>query len=98
MLHCADRDVLEHVRAVCARLGIGTYGIGEQVRVGFPGREPSSIFKTVFMNSDLTDSFFLLEKQRLRFQSAQLEYERRGWVVKEGAETDRGEEVFCAGG
>jgi DNA primase len=51
MLHCADRATLEYVRAVCTRLGIGTYGITEQVRVGLPGREPrirSSSFPKAF--------------------------------------------------
>src|SRR5262249_16427056 len=57
MLDCADRGHLEHVRAVCTRLGIGTYGTTEQVRRGFQGREPSPLFRIIFMNSDLTEDF-----------------------------------------
>ena len=96
MLNCADREVLEHVRTVCTRLGIGTYGITEQVREGFPGREPSSIFRIHFVNDDLTDEFFLIDEHRFRFGSAAKKFARRGWMVKSVEETDRAEEVFCA--
>ena len=96
MLNCADHDTLEHVRMVCTRLGIGTYGITEQVRCGFPGRAPSSLFRIIFSAADLTEQFFLLEKHRFRFSGSQRGFERRGWVVAEVAETERVEEVFCA--
>ncbi|GAA4491902.1 hypothetical protein GCM10023191_026620 [Actinoallomurus oryzae] len=96
MLHCADREILEYVRTLCARLGIGTYGITEQVREGFPGREPSSIFRIHFVNDDLTEDFFLIDEHRFRFQSAAKKFARRGWVVKSVEETGRVEEVFCA--
>jgi DNA primase len=81
---------------VCTRLGIGTYGITEQVREGFPGREPSSLFRIILINSDLTEDFFLLNKHKLCFASSNRAYERRGWVVREVAQTERVEEVFCA--
>jgi DNA primase len=96
MLHCADRETLEYVRAVCTRLGIGTYGITEQVREGFPGREPSSIFRIHFINEDLTEEFLLLDQHRIRFASSAKAYARRGWVVRSVEPTDRVEEVFCA--
>ena len=96
MLNSADRKVLEYVRMVCTRLGIGTYGVTEQVRVGFEGREPSSLFRVVFIDSDLTEEFFLLDQHRLRFRSASKAYERKSWVVREVLQTDRVEEVFCA--
>ncbi len=96
MLNSADRKVLEYVRMVCTRLGIGTYGVTEQVRVGFEGREPSSLFKVVFIDSGLTEEFFLLDQHRLRFRSASKAYERKSWVVREVLQTDRVEEVFCA--
>src|ERR1700722_10862067 len=96
MLNSAKRDELEYVRLVCTRLGIGTYGVTEQVRIGFEGREPSSLFRIIFVDSDLTPEFFLLDKHRLRFNSAAKAYERKGWVVREVAPTDRVEEVFCA--
>ena len=96
MLNSARRDELEYVRLVCTRLGIGTYGVTEQVRVGFPGMEPSSLFRVILVGSDLTEEFFLLDKHRLRFNAAAKAYERKGWVVREVAKTDRVEEVFCA--
>jgi DNA primase len=96
MLHCADRETLRYVRAVCTRLGIGTYGVTEQVREGFPGRKPSSIFRIHFINEDLTEEFFLLDQHRLRFSSSPKAYARRGWVVRSVEPTDRVEEVFCA--
>ena len=96
MLNSAKRDELEYVRLVCTRLGIGTYGVTEQVRVGFPGMEPSSLFRIIITDSDLTEDFFLLDKHRLRFNAAAKAYERKGWVVREVAKTDRVEEVFCA--
>jgi DNA primase len=96
MLHCADRDTLEYVRAVCTRLGIGTYGITEQVRVGSPGREPSSLFRVHFVNEDLTEEFLLLDQHRVRFSSSPKAFARRGWVVRSVEPTDRVEEVYCA--
>ena len=96
MLNSARRDELEYVRLVCTRLGIGTYGVTEQVRVGFPGMEPSSLFRIILVGSDLTEEFFLLDKHRLRFNAAAIAYERKGWMVREVAKTDRVEEVFCA--
>jgi DNA primase len=96
MLHCADRATLEYVRAVCTRLGIGTYGITEQVREGFPGRQPSSLFRIHFVNEDLTEEFFLLDQHRLRFSSSTKAFARRGWVVHSVEPTNRVEEVFCA--
>ncbi|NUR93046.1 MAG: DNA primase [Nonomuraea sp.] len=96
MLNCASRETLEFVRAVCTRLGIGTYGITEQVREGFPGRTPSSLFRVHFVNEDLTEEFFLLDQHRLRFAGASKSFARRGWVVQSVEMTDRVEEVFCA--
>jgi DNA primase len=96
MLNSAKRDELEYVRQVCTRLGIGTYGVTEQVRAGFPGMEPSSLFRIILIDSDLTEDFFLLDKHRLRFNASAKAYERKSWVVREVAKTDRVEEVFCA--
>ena len=96
MLHCADRATLEYVRAVCTRLGIGTYGITEQVREGFPGRVPSSLFRIHFVNEDLSEEFFLLDQQRIRFSSSPKSFARRGWIVRSVEPTDRVEEVYCA--
>ncbi len=96
MLNSANRDELEYVRSVCTRLGIGTFGVTEQIRVGFEGRAPSSLFRIILVASDLTDEFFLLDKHRLRFSAASKAYERKCWIVREVVPTDRVEEVFCA--
>jgi DNA primase len=96
MLNSAKRDELEYVRLACTRLGIGTYGITEQIRVGFAGRQPSSLFSIIITDSDLTEEFFLLDQHRLRFRAAAKAYERKGWIVREVTKTDRVEEVFCA--
>ncbi|WP_243772479.1 LAGLIDADG family homing endonuclease [Actinomadura barringtoniae] len=94
MLNCAQRAVLEYVRVVCTRLGIGTYGITEQVREGFPGREPSSIFRVHFVNEDMTERFFLLDEHLVRFRAATKAYARRGWVVRSVTEGVRAERLF----
>ncbi|NYH54227.1 DNA primase [Nocardiopsis arvandica] len=96
VLDCADRSVLEHVRMVGTRLGIGTYGVTERVREGFPGREPSPVFRVHFVNDDLTEELFLHDEHRARFSGAAKRLARRGWTVRSVEETDRVEEVFCA--
>jgi DNA primase len=95
-LACARRETLEYVRTVATRLGIGTYGVTEQVREGFPGREPSSLFRIHFVHEDLTEPFFLNSEHRKRYSECSKDFVRRGWTVKAVEETDRVEEVFCA--
>ncbi|WP_366915992.1 DNA primase [uncultured Nocardioides sp.] len=96
MLNSADRRDLEFVRDVCTRLGIDTYGITTQSRVGFEGREPSDLHRVHFVNETLTKAFFLLDEHRRRFLEADKSFARRGWIVQGVEETDRVEEVFCA--
>jgi DNA primase len=96
MLNSARREHLEFVRTVCTRLGIATFGITEQVREGFPGREPSSLFRVHLVNEDLPAEFFLLPEHQDRFEAANKSYARKGWVVQSVEATDREEEVFCA--
>jgi len=96
ILNSADRDNLEFVRLLCTRLGIATYGITEQLRVGIATDEPSSLYRLHFVNTDLTAEFFLIERHRERFLAHQKAYSRLGWVVESVEESDRVEEVFCA--
>ena len=96
MLDSASRDDLEFVRLLCTRAGIGTYGITEQLRQGFPGRAPSSRFRVHLINEDLTEDFFLLREHRARFVRSRKQWTRRGWVVESVEPTERVEEVFCA--
>jgi DNA primase len=96
MLNSADRNDLEFVRRVCTRLGIGTYGITGQERVGFEGREPSTLYRVHFIAEDLDERFFLISKHRDRFVAAKKSWVRRGWMVESVEPSDRVEEVFCA--
>ncbi|MBB6121548.1 DNA primase [Nocardiopsis algeriensis] len=95
-LHRPDRDVLEHVGAVCARLGIGTYGITEQVREEPPAGEPSTTFRLDLADGDLTEEAFLREEHRVLFASSTGRRAHRGWTVLSVEETERFEEVYCA--
>jgi len=96
MLNCASAEALEHVRAVCTRLGIGTYGVTRQWRAGFPGREPSLLCRVHLVNEDLTEDFFLNDEHRIRFAGTDKKCARRGWVVRSVEPTERVEEVYCA--
>lgn len=96
ILNSADRASLQFVRDVCTRLGIGTYGITTQSRVGFPGREPSDLHRVHLIAEDLTAAFFLLDSHRERFTASSKAFSRRGWVVETVEPTERVEEVFCA--
>ncbi|WP_420846724.1 DNA primase [Nocardioides caldifontis] len=96
ILNSASREDLEFVRLLCTRLGIATYGVTTQSRVGFEGREPSDLHRIHFVNDDLPPDFFLIPEHRERFVAAQKKFARRGWVVQSVEETEREEEVFCA--
>lgn len=95
-LNSAERGDLEFVRLLCTRLGIGTYGITEQRRVGLGQDEPSSLYRVHFITEDLTEDFFLVSEHRLRFAGSHKAWTRRGWVVESVEPTDDVEEVFCA--
>lgn len=95
LLNSARREDLEYVRMLCLRLGIGTYGITTQMRIG-TGSEPTALHRIHFINEDLREDFFLIQEHHDRFMAARKEWARRGWVVKSVEPTDRVEEVFCA--
>jgi DNA primase len=95
ILNSARREDLEFVRMICTRLGIATYGITSQSRVGL-GAEETDLYRVHFVNDDLTEDFFLLDSHRQRFVESEKKYARRGWVVQSVETTDRVEEVFCA--
>ncbi|WP_240044425.1 DNA primase [Nocardioides albidus] len=95
IINSADREDLEFVRTVCTRLGIATYGITSQVRIGL-GTEPSASYRIQLANEDLEEAFFLIDSHRRRFAAASKALARRGWVVESVEETDRVEEVYCA--
>jgi len=90
----ADRIHLEYVRDLCTRIGVGTFGIRERVRTGFPGY-PGPIYRLTLMGSDLPEDFFLLEEHRNRFVAHLEKVDRRGWVVEAIEDLGEVEEVFC---
>ncbi|MDH3399277.1 MAG: CHC2 zinc finger domain-containing protein, partial [Acidimicrobiia bacterium] len=94
----ANRDYLEYVRTLASRLGIGTYGIKRQDRVGY-NKNASPPYSVTFVNSMLDPTFFVLGKHRERFEQyarTRTGPERKGWVIQEIKQTNRVEEVFCA--
>jgi DNA primase len=95
ILNSADIEDLEYVRRLCTRLGIGTFGIAKQNRVGIDG-VPSDIFNLRFMTKGLPESFFLIAQHRERHLARDKKYERKNWVVQSVEWSDRIEEVFCA--
>ena len=94
-INCANGEVLERVRAICTRLGIGTFGIARYERRGIHGLV-RGIFRLRLMGADLTPSFFVLPRHRARFEGLAPAYERRNWIVTRVEPTARTEEVFCA--
>lgn len=92
----AKLDHLEAVRDIALRLGIASYGIVTQMRIGFEGREPSAIHSLNFVNSTLNEDFFLIDEHRNRWQFRNYSYERLGWTVVSVEETGRTEPVYCA--
>ena len=103
-INSVRRDQLEYVRTLCARLGIGTYGIREYMRTGFPeyvrpnGKKgyTAPMYRLTLMGSDLTDDFFLISEHRRRYEGHAKLYERRGWVVDRIEDHGQVEEVYCA--
>jgi len=95
LISSASTENLEYVRALCTRLGIGTFGIAGRERRGIDGRM-SWIYHVRLMTHDLTPEFFLLSKHRERFLSNRKPFSRRHWVVESVRPTDRVETVYCA--
>ncbi|SHF93304.1 DNA primase [Geodermatophilus nigrescens] len=95
ILSSARVDDLEYVRTLCTRLGIGTYGVAKQTRLGIDG-VVSDIYNVRFMTKGLPDSFFLLTHHRERILGNRKKDERKRWVVRSVEWSDRVEEVYCA--
>jgi hypothetical protein len=93
-LNSADRKALEFVQLLCARIGITTFEIGSQNRVG-KGKHPTSLYFLDFVRSSVPQDFYLLAVHRLRAQR-EFKYERLRWQVVSVEETNRVESVYCA--
>lgn len=102
-INSTNRRNLEYVRDLCTRIGIGTFGIREYVRTGFPDTvRPNGergytgpVYRLTLMGTDLTEEFFLLSEHRRRYVGHTKAYERRGWVVESIEDLGEVEEVFC---
>lgn len=96
-LNCADRSVLEFVSTVCDRLGLDTYNLGVQNRLGV-GTEPSDLYNLTFRASVMEPEFFQIPHHRDHFEQGltRRKYERTHWWVRKVEETDRVETVYCA--
>lgn len=95
MLNSARREHLEKIRDIATALGIGTYGITRQRRIGF-GRRETDLFRIHFVPSTLEPEFFILETARARFEANDKKFDRLRWSVRSVEPTDRIEEVYCA--
>lgn len=96
-INSARREDLEFVRDVCTRIGIGTFAITTQMRVGIGQVEPSALHRVILITEDLNEQMFLIAEHRRRFTELKPRaWNRRGWVVRSVELTERVEEVFCA--
>jgi hypothetical protein len=97
--HCLEAvfpaSVLDHVRLIGTRLGIGTHGVTSQMRVGY-GSGPSAIYRIHFATEQMWAGLFIRVQQAERFTAAGKAYSRHRWQVRSVEPTDRVEEVFCA--
>jgi len=95
ILSSARKDVLEYVRDIACSLGIVTYGISTQERLG-KGRFPTDLHHIRFGRSSLPPSFFLRSLHRERATRNSSVIERPGWVVVDVERTNEVDDVFCA--
>ncbi len=96
-LASADLETLNHVIAICDRLGVATYTLGSRERRGINSKV-SAIHQLSFRGSTLTADFFLNPRHRDRYEAAlaRRTYERTSWWVASVEETSRVEPVYCA--
>jgi hypothetical protein len=95
MLHCVNAMMLEYVRLIATRLGIGTHSVTQQMRVGY-GTQPSPIYRIHFSSEQIWADLFIRPQSSERFMSARKAYARHRWQVRSVEPTDRVEEVYCA--
>lgn len=86
---------LEAVRDICTRIGIRTYSITTQSRLGIDNKM-SDIHRIHFVNEDLTSEMILRKTANERFHVATKKHERLRWVVEQVEHTGKVESVYCA--
>ena len=95
ILSCAAHEPLARVRAICDVLGVGTYSIRSEQRLGY-GKVPTPLYKLSLVRGTLSSDFFLIPKHRARYEANRNAHSALGWTVAAVEATDRVEEVYCA--
>lgn len=95
MLNSSNKENLEFARLISTKLGIGTYGITCQSRLGL-GKEKSNIYRIHFVNKDMDERFFLIEEHKKRFLNCTKLWPRKSWSVVSVEDNNEEEDVFCA--
>ncbi|MEY2702818.1 MAG: hypothetical protein RLY43_1456, partial [Bacteroidota bacterium] len=66
MLNSSKKENLEFAKLIALRLGIGTYGITCQKRLGI-NKKMSNLYRVHFVTEDLSARFFLIKEHRERY-------------------------------
>lgn len=94
-LSSAKRNHLQLVRDICTRLGIGTYGITYEMRLG-RGPVETPLYRVCLFRQHLTEEFFLIDAHRRRWLETVNRTTEFSWHVVSVETSNRSEEVFCA--
>lgn len=95
ILNQASREVLEAVRTMAARIGIATYGITTQSRIGIGQSEPSDIHRVNFVGGTVPAFMLLNPIARDRMAVADIQFGRTRWVVQNVVDLRVSDEVYC---
>src|SRR3546814_14564051 len=96
MLHSAEREHLEKVRDLATKVGITTYSVTSQSRKGYLAEE-TDIFRIYFDARSLSEEKLLKSTANERFRGLRKMHGRLGWRINAVEQTDRVEQVYCAG-
>lgn len=88
------REHLEYAAMVANRLGISSFPIGEQTRVGF-GTEATDLYKLTFVGQTVPIELLLDSEARARLTEAAPKFTATRWAVESVEDLGEAEEVFC---
>ena len=94
ILNSANKEHLEFVEKVCARLGIRTRKIKSQTRAegkSFLRKGESTLYNIRFYTKDLPENFFIREAHK----KPNVKYDRKAWKVLSVKKTGIIKEVYC---
>lgn len=94
-LSSSNEGQLLYIRDLCTKLGIFTYGVRYQDRVGIHGKMTRQ-YSVTFSRQSLTADFFLVDQHRVNWLAHKTVRERPAWVVESVRALNISEEVFCA--